>query len=520
MTNNSPKKRVSKKANNRKQKTTATTNKRVKKNNPASLVSPTGMGGIYGWRGYEFQWRYIVCRIPEWLGDKNFVKLLIEGHGDVDINYKNDSSSWYEHIQIKNHHVKKGKFIEVLKRFAHLNKNVHLQDIYKKYILACPTLSDDLQTLNSLLDRLRDSERFFSEHPSALTDTEADIDAYIDKLGLKNYQEFIKGKLYFHFKLIDFHDDKCASDYFIINLLKLETYKQHIFEMVKPAYGHVSKEALLSNSKTIERADIITIFDQAIKLIQDNIFPATNLIIHNWTQEKFDIEPDYLFDWSEHFDRDERRVPDKELWQENLLPQLRECRKQILSITQMRHIKFRGKCALATGIALGMIFPRNGDWIFETKPSSAPKDSWYSNAEILNDYQLKVDVLDSADINADPKSRAIAMIFNITAKIEKDVIEYINSASISVRGAITLEPPRGASLNAIANNREAVTFALRAGDELRRLLSDYGAHTTHIFFRGPIDIAIYLGQYLTSVKTIHMHDYTGSEYTSAFILNT
>ncbi|MFX4396926.1 hypothetical protein ABTA35_20185, partial [Acinetobacter baumannii] len=73
-------------------------------------------------------------------------------------------------------------------------------------------------------------------------------------------------------------------------------------------------------------------------------------------------------------------------WNETLIPELVTLKNKLAAKTASRHITFRGKCALSTGISLGMIFPEIGNWTFELlQPPQT--ESWRSDAERKISYK-------------------------------------------------------------------------------------------------------------------------------------
>ncbi|MFW1411074.1 hypothetical protein ACEWAY_24390, partial [Vibrio parahaemolyticus] len=69
-----------------------------------------------------------------------------------------------------------------------------------------------------------------------------------------------------------------------------------------------------------------------------------------------------------------------------LIPELVTLKNKLAAKTASRHITFRGKCALSTGISLGMIFPEIGNWTFELlQPPQT--ESWRSDAERKISYK-------------------------------------------------------------------------------------------------------------------------------------
>ena len=61
--------------------------------------------------------------------------------------------------------------------------------------------------------------------------------------------------------------------------------------------------------------------------------------------------------WSKYFDRSKRQVPTPERWNDELIPQLETLKKELLKGRKERLLRFRGKCALSSGVALGAVFP-------------------------------------------------------------------------------------------------------------------------------------------------------------------
>ena len=106
---------------------------------------------------------------------------------------------------------------------------------------------------------------------------------------------------------------------------------------------------------------------------------AIALWVQNWTSETFDIPADYVLDWSQEFDRNTRRVPTEDVWNNRLLPQLKALRDKISAERKERLIRFRGRCALSTSIALGATLPVVGGWAFEV-PQPPARDPWRSDA--------------------------------------------------------------------------------------------------------------------------------------------
>jgi len=129
--------------------------------------------------------------------------------------------------------------------------------------------------------------------------------------------------------------------------------------MVLPAFAETMRMIGARKGNVIDRGDMEKILQDAVRASIASEKKIT-LWLQNWTSEIFDPPADYALDWSAHFDRPTRRVPSPETWNDELILQLQALNKKILKDRKERLIRFRGKCTLSSGIALGAVFPTVG----------------------------------------------------------------------------------------------------------------------------------------------------------------
>ena len=471
------------------------------------------MGGIIGGGGYDFQTRFIACHIPEWLSQETFTQVFHEGTGDVDVEFGNTDRHEREHIQIKDHEVKKkSEFKQVIEAFIGFDQG--MTDGYKRFTIACPSLGPDINRLRLGLERLRQGSVFFNGDQAALRDTLDDVKARIHRLGMGASEQFILNKLYFQLGPVDYHHDGASCDAFIASLLKNPAYSGRLHEAVRPAYAALLREVNAARGKTLDRMTIQRLIEQSLKDVAQTIEPAINLDVHNWTFEKYDRDADHVVDWSALFDRDTRKVPDAAVWNETLLPELSALKKNLLKETDTRLIRLRGKNSLTTGIVLGASFPQNGGWAFEIPQPPLPAP-WRSDAVSITAYPLKV----NETIN-DPAGDSIAYVFNIKGDALRDVREFIAGSSLSVRALIAVEPAGSSGALSIANDREAVSVALAARDELHRSLNRHDVRITHLFFYGPFALSVFIGQLLQAIGRVQLYEFQDPSYVPTATLRT
>lgn len=228
----------------------------------ASLAGAGAMGGIIGGGGYDFQTRFIACHIPEWLARNTFTQVFHEGTGDVDIEFGNSRNHAREHIQVKDHEVKlKSEFRKVIEAFVGFDGR--MPGAYKRFTLACPSLGPEINRLRLGLERLRQGAGFFGGDKAALRDTVDDVKGRIGTLGLTSHTQFILDKLYFQLGPVNYHHDGASCDAFIGSLLKNPAYSGKLHDAVRPAYDALLREVNAARGKTLDRATIQRLIEQA-----------------------------------------------------------------------------------------------------------------------------------------------------------------------------------------------------------------------------------------------------------------
>jgi hypothetical protein len=282
--------------------------------------------------------------------------------------------------------------------------------------------------------------------------------------------------------------------------------------MVQPAFAEIMREIGARKGNVIERAEIEKLLQAAVAAGIAGEKKIT-LWLQNWTRESFDAPADYALDWSSHFDRATRKVPLPETWNSLFIPELDALKKKLLAERKERLIRFRGKCALSSGVALGAIFPTVGDWVFEI-PQPPSKDAWRSDVPATNPYQLSLEVVEGGQNGTD-----IVLGLNIKGDGRQDVVKYVESTGNPPRIFAFMSPPsQGAQ--SIRGAGDAVAFGQAVRDHLGQLLKKYSLHKTRIFFYGPFALAVFLGQHLTSVGEIQLFEYQDPGYVPSCSLRT
>lgn len=478
--------------------------------NPGSLLSPQAMGGIVAGKGFDFQTRYAACHLPLWLTEGSFQQFFFEGTGDIDVRYIDDGKSSRTHIQVKDHDVSPAELREVVKHFQTLDSQ--FPGVYKKFTLACPSLSAKAQPVENGLSRLRNAKPFYNDVASSLNLTQRDVDRRLDEAGLGAYRAFIHEKVFIEVGHGDLHHDDRACELFIARLLAHPEYADKLRAAVQPAFAELMRMIGASKGVVLERGIIENALKQATALGAGGE-KAITLWVHNWTQEAFDLPADFMLDWSKHFDRATRKVPTADLWNKTLMPELKALKDQVTSSRSERVIRFRGKCALSTGIALGATFPAVGGWTFEI-PQPPAKDVWRSDVTVAPSYQVQIET-----VAGDANGSDIVLALNIKGDGRKDITDYIATTGAVPRLFAFISPPAlGGS--AIGGPEEACAYVQAVREYLGRILKEQQIRQTRLFYYGPFALAVFFGQQLTSVGKVQLFEYQDPGYAPSIALQT
>jgi hypothetical protein len=430
--------------------------------------------------------------------------------GDIDIRFTEAGKSSRIHIQVKDHDVQPAELRTVVEQFVRLDTD--LPDTYKCFTLVCPSLSATLRSIETGLARFRGAKAFYDDKPDALAPTKQELDDRLREAGLADHADFIYSKLMIDVGHGDMHHDERAINHFISRLLSHPHYADKIRAMVQPAFAEVMRGIGAKKGIVLERAEIEALVQAAVAAGIAGEKKIT-LWVQNWTSEAFEPQANYELDWSSHFDRPSRRVPSPETWNTELIPQLDDIKKRSLREHKERLIRFRGRCALSTGVALGATFPTVGGWAFEILQPPA-KEPWRSDSPATAPYEVLVDVTEDNPDGADA-----VLGLNIKGDGRGDILSFVSSAGNRPRIVIFISPPSQGG-QSIGGAGDAVAFAAAVRENLGQLLKKYNLRRTRIFFYGPFALSVFLGQHLSSVGEIQLFEYQDPGYVPSCTLRT
>ncbi len=215
---------------------------------------------------------------------------------------------------------------------------------------------------------------------------------------------------------------------------------------------------------------------------------GVNVRLYHWEDKAFHIaqEGDVFLDWSKDFDRKTRKVPDPSIWRDRLIPELEEAQEEVRASTDSRLICFQPSACLSAGIALGWAFREVKGYTFEFQQGP---DTWRSDLQPSPERFLAPWKEPSIDSTANDLCVEISQQADVTNKVDN----FIRANRKKFRARVALIPDM-CTFGERIDCQTALAFALTAKKLIREAVAEYRCDTVHLFYAGPLGLAIFLGR--------------------------
>jgi hypothetical protein len=129
-------------------------------------------------------------------------------------------------------------------------------------------------------------------------------------------------------------------------------------------------------------------------------------------------------------------------------------------------------------------------------------------------YNLQVELVEGEASGTD-----LVLGLNIKGDGRKDILEYVNGTGVLAKVYAFMSPP-SQGIQGLRGPDDAVAFAKAVREELGNVLKTFNLRHTRLFFFGPLALAIFLGQHLTSVGEVQLFEYQDPGYVRSCLLRT
>jgi SMODS-associated and fused to various effectors sensor domain len=465
-----------------------------------TLFAPRQRGGVIGGLGYNFQDAYIITVLPKWLARPDFVSFMKEGFDDVDVVFTNSGTSSTWHYQLKDHEVSLAEFRKIVGDFAAAAGRPGVNAT--SFVLGCCGLASKVRALWAKIQEFRGARKTYSE--AALASTKVQLLSDFKKLGLSDHADLLLDVIEIDYENPGLHDAdaRMLKERFRGLFMALPLYRGEAAAALDRLF-----EGLLVRVNKAVRTGISR--DEVERLIGTELAAAVKgravvVHLHGWTRQAYDLVADEEIDWTEHFDHATLRVPAPEVWASELMPALHAVRARFDANLDRRFIWLRTRAPLSAGLAFGHAFAEAAGYsirIQQPSPGAAePIQHWETDAQADPKYQIGCD-----EVDGDPAGYELVVGIGVTDDPRPKVEHYLAQTNLKVRAAMYLRPSGGASATSV----DATTvgaFASAAKREIRRACNSHQPRLIHLFYFGPLGLAVLLGPKLNGLADIQCYE--------------
>ncbi len=238
--------------------------------------------------------------------------------------------------------------------------------------------------------------------------------------------------------------------------------------------------------------------------------------------QKFDIEPDHMLDWRDHFvgepNKRGHQLKDPAQWNDVLLPELQTLEAQVNEETDCRLIRARGLSHLSGWFAFGHCFSEVARYTIEVDQSG---DLWRTDAIANPDFQVVPvcgDHVPDGEI-VDGIGDTVAVGISVTGSIDDDVRAYLSERTEKVASLLLVRPTRELSRECLQSERDVVALADGVKELTRAFVKRWKARRLLVFYFGPLSGACFLGHRFNAVcQEVQIMEDQQPGYAPSFIL--
>jgi hypothetical protein len=463
-----------------------------KKKKLPSLFSREARGGVIGSGGYKFQDSYIVAHLPDWLEMDGFEAVVSEGFDDVDVLFKKDQQVESWHYQIKDHRIIASEFKNVVKRFDDLIKRPGCY--VTQLVLGCCGLDTKVDSLWRKIREFRQVKSIYSN--SELEESQNDLVKAVGALGLSDYSSLLLDKIEIDCDHPELRSGSTTAlaERFRGKFIKLPYYRSGDAEFLDDL---VTKLALMVSSsirKPLTRLAIEDLIIQELGRVRKG--QAKVVYFHGWVKQGYAVPADEEIDWRSRFDHSSLKVPTQTEWDTELLPQLRHLRQR-LADQRVRNIWLYSKAPLSAGLAFGNTFSAAEGYnirIEQPSPGSPrPLQYWETDGAIRS----KV-VVETQERAGNPEASDILVGIGVTGDPAPAVDQFLGVSDLVVKAQLYLFPKAGSSETSM-DEGTVNGFAKTVKERIREYCGRYTPIRIHLFYFGPLGLAVLLGQKLNGL---------------------
>jgi hypothetical protein len=268
----------------------------------------------------------------------------------------------------------------------------------------------------------------------------------------------------------------------------------------------------------ITKADLEAVITQHDLWLPPEARPSVNVYLSTIKEQQFDVAPDYLLDWRNHFlggpavRGHEPMVPAD--WNGKMLPELRALEARVSSETKERLVRTRGLARLSAWFAFGHVFCDVAGYTIEMDQQG---QLWQSDAPPSADFTLSSNGPEGEAL--DPDGDTVAVAVSVSGDLEADVRQHLQHRTLKVKAALFVRPTRNLDRHCLRDAGNAVALADGVKAAMRDFAKRHRARRVLLYYLGPISGACFIGHRLNAVcREVQIMEWSDPNYVPSFTL--
>ncbi|GCE14569.1 SAVED domain-containing protein [Tengunoibacter tsumagoiensis] len=264
--------------------------------------------------------------------------------------------------------------------------------------------------------------------------------------------------------------------------------------------------------------DTLIKYDLYLPPVQEE---CVTIYLEGYEQRKYESEPDYILNWSQHFisrgHGKGHQLVEPEAWNKKLLPELYDLKTTIKQKTACRLMKVQGQSQLSLWFAFGYVFSSVAGYTLSVEQNH---QFWRTDAPENTDFSLITNNKNPSAIEGEVLSgEGETVAVGISAQgsistLDNDVKKYLSSQADKAAALLLLH----SNTDILKNAGDAVALARLTKIYASAFVKHWGAQKLLLFYFGPSSGASFIGYRLNKVSpTIQIMEYQHPGYAPSFL---
>ncbi len=277
--------------------------------------------------------------------------------------------------------------------------------------------------------------------------------------------------------------------------------RQRLLTMLQERAKPTSQPSFPGKGRQKESA-VVPVFPGDMQSTKTSEEPMLSFGVYGWDVDREEAKPTVELDWREYCDRTSRKVPDLDIWEFVLFPQLQQAKQTLSGVSTSRYIYLLGLRPLTMSLTIGFMFPYVAGYQFRVKQPTGGQTVFWETSVPPSAARLRV--CREQGMEGDNLIFAVG----ISANAWDDVSQFHKNNLTTFNAMVYAEPEQGAGQQSLKSDGDAVALAFHAKELMRQYRRQYQAKQIHLILACPAAFAVFLGQQLNALGRIVAYERT------------